>query len=217
MSGPSTRPSMVRSPTRRGSSCRFPPLLDPDLAPPGRHVVSAYVQFVPYVADETAAAAQRDRLARTVTRTIERYAPGFAASVVAQQVITPFDLERTYGLTGGHIFHGELALDQLLTARPLLGWARYRTPIRDLYLCGSGTHPGRRAHRTGRRARLARNSRGPPVPQGRRLAIVRCGRYAKLLEKRLAEMKRRTSSRSGGVQCESYRSQWRSWRRHSRR
>ena len=77
-----------------------------------------------------------------MTRTIEGYAPGFGASVLAQQVITPFDLERTYGLTGGHIFHGELSLDQLLTARPLLGWARYRTPIRGLYLCGSGTHPG---------------------------------------------------------------------------
>jgi phytoene dehydrogenase-like protein len=85
---------------------------------------------------------QRDQLAVTVTRTIERFAPGFEASILAQQVLTPFDLERTYGLTGGHIFHGELGLDQLLTARPLLGWARYRTPIRDLYLCGSGTHPG---------------------------------------------------------------------------
>jgi phytoene dehydrogenase-like protein len=119
----------------------IPSLQDPDLAPRGRHVVSAYVQFVPYV-PETAAAAQREHLARTVTRTIEQYAPGFGASVVAQQVITPFDLERRYGLTGGHVFHGELALDQLLIARPLLGWARYRTPIRDLYLCGSGTHPG---------------------------------------------------------------------------
>jgi phytoene dehydrogenase-like protein len=119
-----------------------PSVRDPDLAPPGRHVVSAYVQFVPHLPEPAAAAAQRDTLARAVTRTIERYAPGFAASVLAQQVITPFDLERTYGLTGGHIFHGELALDQLVTARPLLGWARYRTPIRDLYLCGSGTHPG---------------------------------------------------------------------------
>jgi phytoene dehydrogenase-like protein len=120
----------------------IPSLLDPDLAPPGRHVVSAYVQFVPQVREEAGAVAQRDQLAATVTRTIDRYAPGFAASVLAQQVITPFDLERTYGLTGGHIFHGEVALDQLLTARPLLGWARYRTPIHDLYLCGSGTHPG---------------------------------------------------------------------------
>jgi phytoene dehydrogenase-like protein len=120
----------------------IPTLLDPDLAPPGGHVVSAYVQFVPYVKNEAGAAAQRDTVAATVTRTIEQYAPGFSTSVLAQQVITPFDLERTYGLTGGHIFHGELALDQLVTARPLLGWARYRTPIRSLYLCGSGTHPG---------------------------------------------------------------------------
>jgi phytoene dehydrogenase-like protein len=120
----------------------IPSLRDPDLAPPGRHVVSAYVQFVPSVTEDAAAAAQRDRLGATVTRTIDGYAPGFAATVLAQQVITPFDLERTYGLTGGHVFHGELALDQLLTARPLLGWARYRTPIRGLYLCGSGAHPG---------------------------------------------------------------------------
>jgi phytoene dehydrogenase-like protein len=120
----------------------IPSLRDPDLTPPGQHVISAYVQFVPYLQDEAGAAVQRQRLAATVTRTIEGYAPGFAGSVLAQQVITPFDLERTYGLTGGHIFHGEHGLDQLLTARPLLGWARYRTPIRGLYLCGSGTHPG---------------------------------------------------------------------------
>jgi phytoene dehydrogenase-like protein len=68
--------------------------------------------------------------------------PDFAASIVAREVITPLDLERRYGLTGGQIFHGELALDQLFVARPLLGWARYATPIRNLFLCGSGTHPG---------------------------------------------------------------------------
>ena len=70
------------------------------------------------------------------------YPPGFPASIVAREVITPLDLERTYGLTGGHIFHGELSLDQWYVTRPLLGWARYRTPIANLYLCGSGTHPG---------------------------------------------------------------------------
>ena len=74
--------------------------------------------------------------------TIERHAPGLRSLIVAQQVITPLDLERTYGFTGGHIFHGELALDQMLTMRPLLGWGQYRTPIRDLFLCSSGTHPG---------------------------------------------------------------------------
>ena len=73
---------------------------------------------------------------------MERHAPGLSQLIVQQQVITPLDLERTYGFTGGHIFHGELALDQMLTMRPLLGWGRYRTPIAALYLCSSGTHPG---------------------------------------------------------------------------
>ena len=77
-----------------------------------------------------------------MTQIIDEYAPGFANSVIAQQVLTPVDLERTLGLTGGHIFHGELALDQLFVARPLLGWASYQTPVKGLYLCGSGTHPG---------------------------------------------------------------------------
>jgi phytoene dehydrogenase-like protein len=119
-----------------------PSVLDPDLAPRGQHVVSAYVQYAPYHLRGTTWDAERDRLGDAATRAIERYAPGFASTIVAREVITPLDLERTYGLTGGHIFHGELSLDQLFVARPLLGWARYRTPIRNLYLCGSGTHPG---------------------------------------------------------------------------
>src|SRR5262249_33824595 len=82
------------------------------------------------------------RLAAAATNAIERHAPGFQSSIVAREVITPLDLERTYGLTGGHIFHGELALDQLFVTRPLLGWSRYQTPIRNLFLCGAGTHPG---------------------------------------------------------------------------
>ena len=85
---------------------------------------------------------ERDRLATAATRTIEQYAPGFESSVIARTVITPLDLERSYGLSGGHIFHGELSLDQWFVTRPLLGWARYRTPIDRLYLCGTGTHPG---------------------------------------------------------------------------
>jgi phytoene dehydrogenase-like protein len=74
--------------------------------------------------------------------TLERYAPNIRQLVVDQQVITPLDLERTYGLTGGHVFHGEPSLDQLFAMRPILGWAQYRTPITGLFLCGSGTHPG---------------------------------------------------------------------------
>jgi phytoene dehydrogenase-like protein len=86
--------------------------------------------------------ALRKSLGDAATRTIERYAPGFESTVIARDVITPLDLERTYGLTGGHIFHGELALDQCFMARPLLEWAGYATPIRRLYLCSAGTHPG---------------------------------------------------------------------------
>ncbi len=85
---------------------------------------------------------QRDALGKTVINTLAEYAPDLPSLIEGREVITPKDLEETYGLTGGHIFHGELALDQLFTMRPLLDWAQYRTPIKDLYLCGSGTHPG---------------------------------------------------------------------------
>jgi phytoene dehydrogenase-like protein len=130
-----------------------PSVLDGDLAPSGQHVVSAYVQYAPYHLSGTTWDGERERLGDAATRTIERYAPGFGSTVVAREVITPLDLERNYSLTGGHIFHGELALDQLFVARPLLGWSRYRTPIHDLYLCGAGTHPGTGA--SGRSGALA--------------------------------------------------------------
>jgi len=120
----------------------IPTIHDPGLAPNGQHIVSAYVQYAPYHLRGTTWDAERDRLAAAATRTIAQYAPGFESSVVARNVITPLDLERTYGMPGGHIFHGELALDQWFVTRPLLGWARYRTPIDRLFLCGSGTHPG---------------------------------------------------------------------------
>ena len=119
-----------------------PSLADPALAPERQHVVSAYVQYAPYRLRGTTWDAERDRLAAAASRTIEQYAPGFTASIVAQEVITPLDLERTYGLTGGHVFHGELSLDQLFVTRPLLGWSRNASPLRNLFLCGSGTHPG---------------------------------------------------------------------------
>lgn len=120
----------------------IPTMLDAALAPVGAHVLSAYVQFAPYQLRDTAWDAEREAFGRMAIDTIERHAPGLRSLIVSQQVITPLDLERTYGFTGGHIFHGELALDQLLTMRPLLGWGQYRTPIQSLYLCGSGTHPG---------------------------------------------------------------------------
>jgi phytoene dehydrogenase-like protein len=119
-----------------------PSAADGSLAPAGRHVVSAYVQFTPRTLRGTTWDDERERLADIVTATIDAYAPGFGRSIIARQVITPLDLERNWGLTGGHIFQGELALDQFFAARPLLGWSRYRTPLANLFLCGSGTHPG---------------------------------------------------------------------------
>ena len=112
------------------------------MAPAGSHILSAYVQFAPYQLRDRTWDEERETFARVAVDTIERYAPGLRSLVVAEQVLTPLDLEREYGFTGGHIFHGELALDQMLTMRPLLGWGQYRSPIRDLYLCSSGTHPG---------------------------------------------------------------------------
>ncbi len=115
---------------------------DDSLAPQELHVVSAYVQFAPYALRGRSWDDEREGLGDTATTTIERYAPGFSSSVIARQVITPLDLERDHGLTGGQIFQGEIALDQLFIARPLLGWSRYRTPVARLFMCGAGVHPG---------------------------------------------------------------------------
>jgi phytoene dehydrogenase-like protein len=120
----------------------FPSVVDPSLAPVGRHVMSVHVQYTPYRLRTGAWASERDILTTGVMRTLEEYAPGIGGLVEHVQTLTPVDLEQTYGLTGGHIHHGELALDQLFTMRPTLGWADYRTPIRGLFLCGGGTHPG---------------------------------------------------------------------------
>src|ERR1700730_16478133 len=129
----------------------IPTLLDPSLAPVGKHVLSAYVQFAPYKLVDRSAVPQRSErnwssgrmpLGQAVMKTLSMYAPNLKDLVESMQVITPQDLETTYGFTGGHIFHGELALDQLFPMRPVLDWARYKTPIRGLFLCGSGTHPG---------------------------------------------------------------------------
>jgi phytoene dehydrogenase-like protein len=121
----------------------FPSVLDPSLAPPGRHVMSVYLQFAPFhLANGRTWATSRDLLTTTVLRTLERYAPGVSQLVDGLRVLTPEDLESIYGLTGGHILHGEPSLDQTFTMRPVLGWAQYRTPIDGLFLCGAGTHPG---------------------------------------------------------------------------
>jgi len=119
----------------------IPSLADPSLAPEGKHVMSVYMQFAPYCL-KAGWDGQREALADVVVNTLAEYAPSLPSLIEARQVITPLDLEQSYSLTGGHIFQGELALDQLFTMRPLLGWARYSTPIHGLYLCGSGTHPG---------------------------------------------------------------------------
>jgi phytoene dehydrogenase-like protein len=120
----------------------LPTLTDPSLAPAGRHVMSVHVQYAPHRLKSGDWDARRDELGDTVLRTLDEYAPGLSGRVLARQVLTPLDLERTFGLTGGHPLHAEMALHQLFTMRPLLGLARYRAPVAGLYLCGAGTHPG---------------------------------------------------------------------------
>lgn len=120
----------------------WPSVHDPSMAPAGRHVMSVHVQYAPYTLRSGSWNGLEDALTSTVLRTLENFAPGVTSLVEHRQVITPLALEQEFGLTGGHIHHGEMALDQLFTMRPTLGWASYRTPIDGLYLCGSGTHPG---------------------------------------------------------------------------
>ncbi len=120
----------------------IPSILDPSLAPQGKHVMSIHVQFAPFHLKEGDWNSQREALGDAVVETLTEYAPDLPGKILGGHVITPADLEDTYGLTGGHPFHGEMSLDQLFITRPLIGWARYRGPLRGLYLCGSGTHPG---------------------------------------------------------------------------
>lgn len=120
----------------------IPSLGDPSLAPAGKHVMSIHVQFAPYKLKQGDWTGRRDELGNIVIDKLEAYAPGIREMIVAAQVITPIDLEQRYGLTDGHIHHGEQTLDQFFTFRPLIGWAQYRTPLKRLYLCGAGTHPG---------------------------------------------------------------------------
>jgi len=115
---------------------------DPSLAPAGKHVMSVHVQFAPYKLKHGDWSTRRDELGNNVIDKLEVYAPGIREMIIAAEVITPLDLEQKYGLSGGHIHHGEQTLDQFFTFRPLIGWAQYRTPLKRLYLCGAGTHPG---------------------------------------------------------------------------
>jgi phytoene dehydrogenase-like protein len=121
----------------------IPSTLDDSLAPNGAHVASLFCQHVaPVLSGGRSWDDHREEVADLMIDTVDRFAPGFKKSVIARQALTPLDLERTFGLTGGDIFHGAMTLDQIFSARPMLGYADYRSPLKRLYLCGSGTHPG---------------------------------------------------------------------------
>lgn len=122
----------------------IPSLTDPTVAPPGKHVMSCFVQYAPYHLKEGADKwpEKREAFGDAVIDTISEYAPDLKDCILHRQVLTPWDLEKEFGLTEGNIFHGELSLEQLLFQRPVSGWARYKTPIKRLWLCGSGAHPG---------------------------------------------------------------------------
>ncbi len=115
---------------------------DGSLAPPGKHILTCFVQYVPYRLREGHWDQKRELLGDRVVKKIAEYAPNVPGAIVARQVLTPLDLERTYGLTEGNIFHGDLRLEQLFFMRPVPGWSQYRTPVDGLYLCGAGAHPG---------------------------------------------------------------------------
>ena len=143
----------------------IPTLTDPSVAPPGKHILSCFVQYAPYhlkgrpeglphsnsgVPHKNSGAGlqpcdwdeQREAFGDTVIDTIAEYAPNIRDIILHRQVLTPLDLERDFGLTEGNIFQGELTLEQLFFARPVQGWAQYKTPIQNLWMCGSATHPG---------------------------------------------------------------------------
>jgi len=120
----------------------IPSLTDPSVAPPGKHVLSCFVQYAPYKLASGTWDEQREAFGNNVIETIAEYAPNIKDVIIGKQVLTPLDLEREFGLTQGNIFQGELSLEQLFFLRPVAGWAYYRTPIDNLYMCGSATHPG---------------------------------------------------------------------------
>jgi phytoene dehydrogenase-like protein len=121
----------------------IPSTVDSALAPPGAHVASLFCQhFDPKLPDGRSWDDEKEAAADVVFETVNRYAPNFRKSILARKILSPLDLERDFGLIGGDIFHGALTLDQLFSARPVLGYADYRSPVRGLYLCGAGAHPG---------------------------------------------------------------------------
>jgi phytoene dehydrogenase-like protein len=120
----------------------IPSLTDPSVAPPGKHVMSCFVQYAPYHLKDGTWDEKREEFGDTVINTLSEYAPNLRDIILHRQVLTPLDIERKFGLSEGNIFQGELSLEQLFFLRPVPGWAQYRTPIRKLYMCGSATHPG---------------------------------------------------------------------------
>ncbi len=119
-----------------------PTVVDSDLAPSGKHVMSVAVQYAPYELRQGTWDKEGEKLADRVEALLDDYMPGLERHLVGRQVLTPADLESRFGLTEGHIYHGEMTLDQSFVLRPVPGWSRYRTPVEGLYLCGSGAHPG---------------------------------------------------------------------------
>ena len=122
--------------------CTIPSAVDPTVAPAGTHLMSIFVQYAPYQLREATWDQLREPFADRCFDLLTEYAPNFRASVIARQVLTPLDLERTFALTGGNIFHGAMSLNQLFCFRPVPGFADYGSPIRGLYLCGAAAHPG---------------------------------------------------------------------------
>ncbi len=120
----------------------IPTLTDPSVAPPGKHILSCFVQYAPYKLREGTWDEKREAFGDNVIDTVAEYAPNLKNIIIGRQVVTPLDLEREFGLTEGNIFQGELTLEQLFFLRPVPGWAQFRTPIKNLYMCGSATHPG---------------------------------------------------------------------------
>ena len=120
----------------------IPSLTDPSVAPPGKHVMSCFVQYAPYDLKDGNWDEKRDEFGDNVINTLSEYAPNLRDIILHRQVLTPLDIERRFGLSEGNIFQGELSLEQLFFLRPVPGWAQYRTPVRNLYMCGSATHPG---------------------------------------------------------------------------
>jgi phytoene dehydrogenase-like protein len=120
----------------------IPSMIDPDMAPPGQHVMSIFVQYAPYDLEGGWDDAQREAFGDTVIDTLAEYAPNIKRAILHRQVLSPWDMEQSFGLTEGNIFHGELSLHQLFFLRPVPAWSNYRTPVANLYQCGSGTHPG---------------------------------------------------------------------------